>query len=83
MAGNEFSSCTKQDQYSCKEKILPTLTLEQLGGVRKCAASKPGELCLELGRYSYILTIKARDTHAPMTSADIISVSYEEMIIVT
>ena len=83
VAGNEFSSCTKQYQYRCKEKILPALTLEQLEGVRKCAAGKPGELCLELGSYTYTLTIKARDTHAPMTAADIISVSYEKQIIVT
>ena len=83
VAGNEFSSCTQQELYRCKEKSLPTLTLEQMGGVRKCAAGKPGELCLELGRYTYTLTIKARDTHAPMTAADIISVDYEEMIIVT
>ena len=81
--GNEFSSCTKDEPYRCKEKTLPELTLENLGGVQKCAAGKPGELCLELGRYTYTLTIKARDTQAPMTAADIISVDYEEQIIVT
>ena len=82
-ADHEFASCNKQAPYDCKERVLPTLTLEQLGGVQKCAADKPGELCLELGRYGFSLTIKARDTHAPMSGADIISVSYEEMIIVT
>ena len=83
VAGNEFSSCTKDDQYRCKEKVLPELTLENLGGVQKCVANKPGELCLQLGRYTYTLTIKARARSVPMTAADIISVDYEEQIIVT
>lgn len=82
--GHEFASCRPDDRLDqCKAKHLFELDLQTIGAVGECKADRAGEICITLGRWSYDLTIKARDTGKPMSAGDILSVDYQIVIIVT
>ena len=65
------------------ELVESALDLNMIGAVKACTPDKPGTICLELGKYGDLFTIRARQTGKPMTAQDVISVDHEVMIIVT
>ena len=81
---SQFSDCTEDaDPARCKALVKSALDLNIIGGVAACAPAKPGTICLQLGKYGDLFTIRARQTGKPMTAEDVISVDHEVMIIVT
>ncbi|MBA4160984.1 MAG: hypothetical protein C0515_02620 [Novosphingobium sp.] len=84
LPGKVFESCRKEtNPKECTNGLDYMINLDDIGDVGYCEAEKPGEQCIVLGRYSSIFTIRARDTGQPMQAADISSVDFERMIIVT
>ncbi|WP_309623892.1 hypothetical protein [Novosphingobium sp.] len=81
---NQFSDCiTDGDPARCKTLVESALDMNMIGSVAACSPDKPGTICLQLGKYINLFTIRARQTGKPMTADDIISVDYESVIVVT
>ena len=81
---SQFGECIEDaDPARCKVRVESALDLNMIGAVTACTPDKPGTICLELGKYGDLFTIRARQTGKPMTAQDVISVDPEVMIIVT
>ncbi len=81
---NQFSDCIENpDPTRCKSLVASALDLNMIGGVAPCTPDKPDTICLELGKYVNLFTIRARQTGRPMQAEDIISVDYENTFVVT
>ncbi len=84
LPGSVFESCRKEaNPKECTDRMDYSIKLDDIEGVEYCKAEKAGEQCVVLGKYGSIFTIHARDTGKPMQAADITSVDFEQMIIVT
>jgi hypothetical protein len=81
---HRFQSCSKEPvSATCQSYGIAELKLDAIGDVAECAPDKAGEICLQLGKWGILWTIRAKDTRARMQAADIVSVDYEMQIIVT
>lgn len=84
LPGSVFESCRKvANPKECTDRMDYSIKLDDIEGVQYCKAEKAGKQCVVLGKNGSIFTIHARDTGKPMQAADITSVDFEEMIIVT
>ena len=80
----QFGNCIgDKDPAFCKSYVSYALDLNLIGAVATCAPDKPATVCLQLGEYGQIFTIRARKTGKQMQAADIVGVDYETQIIVT
>lgn len=81
---HQYLSCANEGMAEpCQQRGKALLSLENIGAVNRCSPNGPNEICFVLGRWGPIWTIRAKNTHAPIKPEDIISVDYEEQIIVT
>ena len=84
LPGSVFESCRKEaNPKECTDRMDYSIKLDSIGEVQYCKTEQAGEQCIVLGKYGLIFTIRARDTGKPIEAADITSVDFEEMIIVT